>query len=190
MSTAPDIHPTALVESDDVGEGTRVWAFSHVLVGARIGRRCNIGDHCFVESGAVIGDDVTIKNHNAIWDGIVLERGVFVGPGVSFTNDLYPRSPRLPEGEPRYRDGSWLAGTVVRTGATLGAGAVILAGTTIGEFAMVAAGAVVTRDVPAFALMVGNPAHQRGLVCRCGAPLPGGAAVCTRGRLCLAEESA
>ena len=136
----------------------------------------------------MIGDEVTIKNHNAIRDGVVLERGVFVGPGVNFTNDPYPRSPRLPEAKVRYRDSSWLIPTLVCTGATLGAGAVILPGVTIGEFAFVAAGAVVTRDVPPFALVVGNPARQQGRVCRCGTPLREGEPIqCIRGRRCLAE---
>jgi UDP-2-acetamido-3-amino-2,3-dideoxy-glucuronate N-acetyltransferase len=165
------IHAAALVETNQVGAGTRIWAFSHVLAGASIGANCNIGDHCFIESNVRIGDDVTIKNGNAIWEGVRLEDGVFVGPAVVFTNDVRPRSPRLAEAAPRYMDGAWLVSTLVRRGATLGAGAVILAGITIGEFAFVAAGAVVTRDVPPHALVVGTPARPRGWVCRCGSSL-------------------
>ena len=165
------IHPTALVESERVGPGTRIWAFAHVMPGAAIGRDCNVGDHCFVESGAVIGDGVTLKNGNMIWDGIVLEDGVFVAPHVFFANDRHPRSPRLPEASARYRDRGWLLSTVVKRGASLGVGAVILPGVTIGEFAMVGAGAVVARDVPPYALVVGSPARARGWVCQCGQPV-------------------
>ncbi len=162
-------HPLARVDTRDVGADSRVWAFTHVMKGARIGARCNVGSHSFIESGVVVGDDVTIKNGCMIWEGVVLERGVFVGPGVLFTNDVYPRSPRLPAAASRYRSkAGWLAPTRVREGATLGAGAVILAGITIGPYATVGAGAVVTRDVVPHALVVGSPARRRGWVCRCG----------------------
>lgn len=161
-------HPTAIVETIQIGEGTRIWAFAHVMPNVEIGANCNVGDHCFVESGARVGDNVTIKNGNMIWEGVMLEHGVFVGPHVTFTNDLYPRSPRLPEARARYSSHSWLSCTRVKYGATLGAGAVILAGTTIGEFGFVGAGAVVTQDVPPYALVVGNPARIIGWVCSCG----------------------
>ncbi len=164
----PFIHPEALVESLKIGENTRIWAFTHVMEGAVVGANCNIGDHCFVETGAMIGNNVTIKNGNMIWAGVVLEEGVFVGPGVRFTNDPYPRSARLREAKERYKDDRWLVRTFVRRGATLGAGAVVLAGVTIGEYSMVAAGSVVTRSVEPHALVVGNPARPRGWVCRCG----------------------
>jgi UDP-2-acetamido-3-amino-2,3-dideoxy-glucuronate N-acetyltransferase len=163
------IHPTALVECDDIGAGTRVWAFAHVLRGASIGEDCNIGGHCYVESGAVICDRVTVKNGTSVWEGVTLGDDVFVGPSVVFTNDLTPRSPRSGLSGSRYDEvASWLAPTDVRRGATLGAGAVIVAGVTIGEFAFVAAGAVVTRDVPPHTLVKGNPARAAGIVCRCG----------------------
>lgn len=164
-------HPTALVESKEVGEGTHVWAFTHILNGARIGSNCNIGDHCFIESGAQIGSNVTVKNGNMVWEGVVIEDGVFVGPAVSFTNDLYPRSARLPEAGARAQKANWLVSTTIRHGASLGAGAVIIAGVTVGEFATVGAGAVVTRNVPSYALVVGNPARVKGWVCQCGMPL-------------------
>jgi acetyltransferase-like isoleucine patch superfamily enzyme len=162
------IHPTALVESRDIGEGTRIWAFTHVLPGTSIGAQCNIGEQCFIETGAVIGNCVTIKNGNQIWEGIRVADGAFIGPGVRFTNDLWPRSPRLAQARSRYGDRKWLTPTVVKEGASIGAGAVILAGNTVGEFAMVAAGAIVTRPVPPHALVVGAPARAVGWVCECG----------------------
>jgi UDP-2-acetamido-3-amino-2,3-dideoxy-glucuronate N-acetyltransferase len=164
-------HPHAIVETDQIGAGTRIWAFTHIMRGASIGASCNIGEHCFVESGVVIGDGVTIKNGNMLWDGVTLEDGVFVGPHVFFTNDRYPRSPRLPQAQKRYSSRAWLVPTLIRQGASLGAGAVILAGVTVGAFAMVGAAAVVTADVPPYALVVGNPARVRGWVCQCGQPL-------------------
>jgi acetyltransferase-like isoleucine patch superfamily enzyme len=165
-------HPTALVETSDVGEGSRIWAFTHVMAGARIGAACNIGDHCFIESGVEIGDLVTIKNGNMIWEGVTLEDGVFVGHHVDFTNDRYPRSPRLPQAADRYREkATWLVPTVVKRGASIGAGAVILAGCVIGEFAMVAAGSVVSKDVAPYSLVKGRPATWCRWVCACGLPL-------------------
>jgi acetyltransferase-like isoleucine patch superfamily enzyme len=168
----PYIHPTALAESRDIGAGTRVWAFSHILEGARVGKNCNIGDHCFIESGAVVGDNVTLKNGNMVWEGVHLADGVFVGPNVLFTNDLHPRSPRLPQARARYTEKKkWLVPTHVERGAALGAGAVILAGVIIGEYATVGAGSVVTKSVAPHALVVGTPARQVGWVCRCGETL-------------------
>lgn len=162
------IHAAAIVETSDIGEGTRIWAYTHVMQGASIGANSNIGEHCFIESGATVGSQATVKNGNMLWEGVHLDDGVFIGPGVTFTNDLYPRSPRLPQVQPRYADRGWLRPTFVKQGASLGAGAVILAGVTIGEFAMVAAGAIVTRNVPAYALAMGSPARRRGWVCQCG----------------------
>jgi acetyltransferase-like isoleucine patch superfamily enzyme len=164
-------HPTALVETQQIGRGTHIWAFAHIMPGAVIGANCNVGDHCFVEAGAVVGDNVTIKNGNMIWEGVTLEDGVFVGPGVCLTNDLYPRSARLPQASQRYQGHGWLVPTRIKTGASLGAAAVILAGVTIGEYALVAAGAVVTHDVPSYTIVAGNPARPRGWVCQCGLPL-------------------
>ena len=112
--SAAYVHPTSLVAADEIGEGTRIWAFSNVLEGARIGADCNIGDHCFVEGGAVLGDGVTVKNGTCVWDGVTLEDGVFVGPGSRFTNDLRPRSPRLPEVADRYASLDWVSPTLVR----------------------------------------------------------------------------
>lgn len=167
--TAYTVHQTALCESESIGGGTRIWAFAHVMKGARIGRDCNLGDHVFVEDGAVIGDRVTIKNGVAIWRGVTLEDDVFVGPLAVFTNDRHPRSPRAVHAQERYAHvENWLEPTHLKRGATIGAGAIILCGITIGQYATVGAGAVVTRDVPDHALMLGNPARQRGWVCVCG----------------------
>lgn len=147
-------HPQAIVETTRVGRGTRVWAFAHVLPGAVIGADCNVCDGVFVENDVVIGDRVTIKCGVQVWDGIVLEDDVFVGPNVTFTNDPWPRS----------RTDFALRRTVVRRGASLGANATFLPGVTIGRRAMVGAGAVVTADVPPFAIVVGNPARVVGFV--------------------------
>ena len=166
------IHPGAICESRHVGEGTRVWAFAHVLKGAVIGRDCNIGDHVYVEGGAGIGDRVTVKNHVMIWDGVTVEDDVFLGPGMIFTNDRHPRSPRMLEASQRYeRRENWLSPTLVRRGASIGAGAIILPGLTIGRYASVGAGAVVTHDVHDHQLVVGNPARVVGWVCVCGKPM-------------------
>lgn len=141
-------HPQALVESENVGEGTRIWAFSHILPGAVIGADCNICDHVFIENDVVIGNRVTIKCGVQIWDGLRLEDDVMVGPNATFTNDLFPRSKQPFE----------LRNTTVKYGASIGANATILCGITIGEGAMVGAGAVVTKDIPPRAVVVGNPA--------------------------------
>ncbi len=165
------IHPTAIVETDQIGRGTRIWAFTHVMENVDIGDDCNIGEHCFLEAGVSVGSHSTIKNGNMLWEGVSLEEGVFVGPQVCFTNDQYPRSPRLSSASKRYQDRNWLLSTRVKQGASIGAGAVLVPGLTISAFAMVGAGAVVTSDVPAHALVIGNPARMTKWVCCCGHPL-------------------
>ncbi len=165
------LHPTAIVEAQQIGQETRIWAFTHVMKDVSIGENCNVGEHCFIETGVVIGKNTIIKNGNMLWKGVTLKDDVFVGPGVIFTNDLYPRSPRSPQAQKRYNNSNWLVPTLVQQGASLGAGAVILAGVTIGQWAMVGAGAVVTKDVLPYALVLGNPARVKGWVCRCGRPL-------------------
>jgi len=146
-------HPNALVESDNIGTGTRIWAFAHVLPGAKIGAECNICDGVFIENDVHIGDRVTIKCGVQVWDGITLEDDVFVGPNATFTNDCFPRS-----GARSFE----LQRTTIRHGASIGANATILPGITVGANAMVGAGAVVTRDVPQNAIVVGNPARITG----------------------------
>jgi acetyltransferase-like isoleucine patch superfamily enzyme len=173
------VHPSAIVETDQIGEGTRIWAYTHVMKDVVVGANCNIGEHCFLESGVTVGDDVTIKNGSLLWEGVHLEDGTFLGPRVTFTNDKYPRSPRLAQARTRYTDRRWLEPTFVRRGASLGAGAIILAGITIEEFCIVGAGATVTRSLPANALAIGSPARVRGWVCRCGQRLPSSPGVAT-----------
>jgi UDP-2-acetamido-3-amino-2,3-dideoxy-glucuronate N-acetyltransferase len=146
-------HPDARVETSMIGPRTRIWAFAHVLSGARIGADCNICDHTFIEGGAEIGDRVTIKCGVQVWEGVTLEDDVFVGPNATFTNDPFPRSKHPPAAYARTR---------VQRGASIGANATILPGVKIGSEAMIGAGAVVTRDVPARAIVMGNPGYVTG----------------------------
>ena len=154
-------HPLALVESRRIGRGTRLWAFAHVMAGAVVGRDCNVCDHVFIESGARIGDRVTIKNGVAVWDHVTIEDDVFIGPCAVLANDRRPRS-----------RASWQPAPIrICRGATIGANATLIGPVTIGAWAFIGAGAVIARDVPAHALMIGNPARQRGWVCVCAAAL-------------------
>ena len=141
-------HNTAIVETGCVGEGTRIWAFAHVLPGAKIGRDCNICDHTFIENDVIVGDRVTVKCGVQLWDGLRIEDDVFIGPNATFTNDAFPRSKQTP---PRFLP------TIVKKGASIGANSTILPGITIEENVMVGAGTVVTRNVPRNAIVVGNP---------------------------------
>ena len=148
-------HPHAIVESDMVGDNTRIWAFAHILPGVQIGVDCNICSHVFIENDVKIGDRVTIKSGVQLWNGTLIEDDVFIGPNATFTNDMFPRSKQYPE---KYEK------TMVCKGASVGANATILAGITIGKNAMVGAGSVVTRNVPPNAIVVGNPAIIKGYV--------------------------
>ena len=148
-------HPAAIVESEHVGDGTRVWAWAHVLAGARVGRDCNICDHTFIENDVVIGDRVTIKCGVQLWDGIRVEEDVFIGPNATFTNDRFPRSKQ-------HHPAEQMPHTIVKRGASIGANATILPGITIGEGAMVGAGTVVTRNVPPHSVLAGNPGRIIG----------------------------
>jgi UDP-2-acetamido-3-amino-2,3-dideoxy-glucuronate N-acetyltransferase len=143
-------HPNSLVESILIGKGTRIWAFAHILPKARIGEDCNICDHVFIENDVTIGNRVTVKCGVQLWDGLTVENDVIIGPNATFTNDKFPRSKQYP---------AEFLKTIVKSGASIGANATILPGLTIGRGAMVGAGSVVTKDVPDFALVVGNPAR-------------------------------
>lgn len=156
-------HPQAIVESTAVGSNTRIWAFSHILADAVIGSECNICDHTFIENDVVVGDRVTIKCGVQLWDGLRIEDDVFVGPNVTFTNDPYPRSRQHLGEYPR---------TIVQRGASIGANATVLPGITIGRCSMVGAGTVVTRSVPAYAVVVGNPARIVRYTDEAGTRLP------------------
>lgn len=156
------IHPTAEVLTENIGAGTYVWQFAVILKGASIGSNCNINCHTFIENEVLIGDAVTIKSGVYLWDGIVLEDHVFIGPNVTFTNDQFPRSKHYPSAFQKIR---------IHKGASVGAAAVILGGVSIGTYALVAAGSVVTKDVPAHALVKGNPARITGYVDEAGQKL-------------------
>jgi len=153
------IHPKAIVETDKVGKQTRIWAFAHILPSAKIGKNCNICDHTFIENDVMIGDNVTIKSGVYIWDGVRIEDNVFIGPNATFTNDIRPRSKVHP---PEFNR------TYIKEGASIGANATIICGVTVGKWAMVGAGSVVTKDVPDYVLVYGNPAGVKGYVCECG----------------------
>ncbi len=162
------IHPTAVIDDNvTIGEDTRVWHFAHLVSGCRVGSRCSIGQNVVVMSTAVVGDGCRIQNNVSVYDGVTLESDVFVGPSAVFTNVINPRAfiSRKSEYQP----------TLVRHGASIGANATIVCGHEIGEFALIGAGSVVTRDVPPYALMMGNPARQSGWVSRTGHKLAFGA---------------
>lgn len=148
-------HKLSDVQSEQIGEKTTIWQFVVVLPGAQIGKNCNINSHVFIENDVVIGNSVTVKSGVQIWDGVTLEDDVFIGPNVTFTNDLVPRSKQYPEA---------FAKTLVKRGASIGANATIVAGNTIGEYALIGAGSVVTKDVPANSVWFGNPAELRGTI--------------------------
>ena len=150
-----NIHELADVQTIDVGEGTRIWQFCVILRGAKIGKNCNINYNVFIENEVIIGDDVTVKPGVQIWDGVHLEDSVFIGPNVTFTNDLLPRS----------RAKVWtLTKTKVCNGASIGANSTIIAGVKIGKFALIGAGSVVTKDIPDYTLWYGNPAKHKGYI--------------------------
>ena len=155
-------HKLSDVQTSNIGDGTDVWQFVVILKGAIIGKKCNINAHCFIENDVIIGDNVTIKCGVYVWDGIKINDNVFVGPNVTFTNDHLRRSKKYPEEFQK---------TVIGEGASIGANATILGGVNIGKYALIGAGSVVTKDVPDFALVYGNPAIMHGHVCKCGQKL-------------------
>jgi UDP-2-acetamido-3-amino-2,3-dideoxy-glucuronate N-acetyltransferase len=161
------VHASSYVDDGAViGAGTKIWHFSHVMPGARIGERCNIGQNVVISPGVVIGSNVKIQNNVSVYTGVILEDDVFCGPSMVFTNVVNPRSHVTRRDE--YRQ------TLVRRGASLGANSTIVCGHTVGQFAFVGAGAVVTRDVPDFALVVGNPGRVVGWMCQCGVKVAAG----------------
>lgn len=177
------IHPTAIIDQGaQIGEGSRVWHWVHICGQARIGRHCSMGQNVFVGNDVVVGNNVKIQNNVSIYDAVELGDDVFCGPSMVFTNVYNPRAEINRKSE--YRR------TVVRKGATLGANCTVVCGVTVGEYAFVGAGAVVNRDVPPFALMLGVPARRRGWMCRCGTQLKGtGTVGCACGAKYKIDES-
>ncbi len=156
------VHPQAIVETENIGENTRVWAFAHILTGAVLGSNCNVNDHTFIENDVIIGDNVTVKSGVYLWDGLRVKDNVFIGPNVTFTNDMRPRSKQYPT--------SFLS-TFLEEWSSIGANATIIAGNTIGRYAMVGAGSLVTKNIPNNTLWYGNPARFKGYICNCGEKL-------------------
>lgn len=159
------VHPSSYVDDNVIiGEGTKVWHFCHIQKGANIGKHCSLGQNVNISNNVIVGDGCKIQNNVSLYEGVVLEDHVFCGPSCVFTNDLTPRA-KYPKGPVGYKK------TLVKEGASIGANATIVCGVTIGRWALIGSGAVVTKDVPAHALMVGVPAIQKGWVCECGAVL-------------------
>lgn len=155
-------HESSYIDDNvTIGDGTKVWHFSHVQKGAQIGEKCSLGQNVNISNNVKIGNGVKIQNNVSVYEGVELEDYVFCGPSMVFTNDLTPRS-KYPKGSGGYKQ------TLVKYGASIGANATIVCGNTIGKWAMIASGAVVTKDVPDYALMAGVPAKQIGWVCECG----------------------
>ena len=165
------VHPTAIVESRVIGEGTKIWHFAHVRGGSKIGKNCSIGKSVYIDIDAKIGSNVKIQNFVSVYKGVIIEDDVFVGPSATFTNDLYPRAFIWNE--------EHISATRICRGASIGANATLVCGITVGEYAMIGAGSVVAKDVPPFALMLGNPGQQRGYVCYCGHRLKEDAVQCS-----------
>ncbi len=162
------VHESSYVdESVSIGNGTKIWHFCHVQKGAKIGEECSLGQNVNVSNNVIIGSGVKIQNNVSVYEGVELEDYVFCGPSMVFTNDLTPRA-KYPKGSVGYMK------TLIKYGATVGANATIVCGNTIGRWAMIASGAVVTKDVPDYALMAGVPAKQIGWVCECGMPFKDG----------------
>ena len=154
-------HPSAVIDENcEIGEGTKIWHFSHIMTGCKIGKRCNLGQNVVVSPQVVLGDNVKVQNNVSIYTGVICEDDVFLGPSMVFTNVINPRSAIVRKNE--YRQ------TIVRKGASIGANATVVCGNEIGQYAMIGAGAVITKEVPAYALVYGNPARQNGWVSEYG----------------------
>jgi UDP-2-acetamido-3-amino-2,3-dideoxy-glucuronate N-acetyltransferase len=167
------VHPTAVVDKPvEIGEETRIWHFSHIMSGAKIGKNCLIGQNVFIGSGAILGNNIKIQNNVSIYNRVVLEDDVFCGPSIVFTNVFNPRS--FISRKKEFRE------TLVKKGATIGANATIVCGNTIGQYAFIGAGSVVTKDVPDYALVYGNPGKVKGWICQCAVEITfrSGKAVC------------
>lgn len=174
MNTEYFAHETAVIdEGCEIGKGTKIWHFSHIMTRARLGEKCNIGQNVVVSPDVVLGNNVKVQNNVSIYTGVICEDDVFLGPSMVFTNIVNPRSAVVRRGE--------YVRTIVRKGASIGANATIVCGHDIGEFAFIGAGAVVTKEVPAYALVVGNPARQVGWMSEYGHRLnfdENGTAIC------------
>ena len=158
-------HETSIIDPGaEIGDKTRIWHWTHICGGAKIGKKCNIGQNVFIADQVCIGDNCKIQNNVSVFKGVTLEDNIFCGPSMVFTNVYNPRA--------ELRKMDQLRTTLVKRGASIGANATIICGTTIGRYAFIGAGAVVTRDIPDYALMVGNPAKRIGWVCECGETLP------------------
>lgn len=159
------VHESSYIDDNvSIGDDTKIWHFCHIHKGVKIGEKCSLGQNVNVSNNVVIGNGVKIQNNVSVYEGVELEDYVFCGPSMVFTNDLTPRS-KYPKGSVGYKK------TLVKYGASIGANATIVCGNTVGEWAMIASGAVITKDVPAYALMAGVPAKQIGWVCECGEPI-------------------
>jgi UDP-2-acetamido-3-amino-2,3-dideoxy-glucuronate N-acetyltransferase len=170
------VHPTVVMDKPiEIGEGTQIWHFTHIMAGAKIGRNCIIGQNVFIASGAILGDNIKIQNNVSIYDGVILEDDVFCGPSMVFTNVFNPRS--FISRRKEFRK------TVVKKGATIGANATIICGHVIGQYAFVGAGSIVTKDISDYALVYGNPGRMKGWVCQCAEEITfrSGKAIC---RIC------
>lgn len=165
MSAQYFVHESSYIDENvQIGEGTKIWHFCHVMSGARIGKNCTIGQNVFIGRDVVIGDGCKIQNNVSVYEGVTLEENVFCGPSMVFTNDLNPRA-AFPKGRERF------VKTLVKRGCSIGANATIVCGITLGEFSLIGAGAVVTKDVPAYAIVYGVPAKIHGWICECGEKL-------------------
>ena len=155
------VHPTAMIDKGaEVGDGTRIWLWCHLRKGSKVGENCNIGENAFIEEGVVLGDNVKVKNNVALYTGLICENNVFIGPNAVFTNVANPRSFIERKSE--------IKKTIIKEGATIGANATIVCGHNIGKYAFVGAGSVVTKSVPDYTMVVGNPAKAYAYVCKCG----------------------
>jgi len=165
------VHPTTNIEDNvEIGEGTKVWAYTHIRRDAKLGKNCVVAEGVFIDESSIIGDNCKIQNHAIVYHQAILENGVFIGPNVCFTNDKQPRAIN-PDGSLKSAD-DWVASTIkIGEGAAIGGHSCITPGVTIGKWAMAGSGSVITKDVPDYGLVFGNPARIRGFVCKCGKKL-------------------